>query len=329
MELQYYNPFRYLEFQQNICFLTGKKLETDEQHTVAAFPEWLVERYHLQDASIAMLGGNRMKYKDMLLPASQETAAAIKHLDSITQTAFEHGYDAVIQLPEHTIFQWMARVLYGVLYQDLVYAIRQHQAKGKNFQISDVLQLRLKNLHLMLQSLVTPIEFNGFVPWSMKCYSVNISKDILNYKDETQDLNFCLGMNGFGIIACLQDNGAVAQFNHDVLEKIGAATLHPAQFEELYGRFVYSNYLLRKNSSYMLTESNGKLIFNLPEDVQNTPPQFATWQDEVFAQVLANLWRPWGITLEKIHQFPNSPISYLIDERTYQFIEAEKVDLPF
>jgi len=323
-----YNPFEPFSFNKDTCFLTGKKLDDSNRNFVLSIPEWILKRYNLEDITIVMLDSNRMKYKEMLLPASDEAVKAINELDEVTQKAFGQGYEAVIKLPEITLFQWMARVLYGVVYHDFVFAIRQHKERGTDAQPSPLLQRKLKNLHFMLQSLIRPVKFKDFTPWTIRCYQVNISKDIFNYKDEPHRLNFCLGMNGFGIIACLQDNGEVATYHQKVLEKVGSARLHPAQFEELYGLFIYANYLLREIPDYKLTEEGDSLVFHLP-DFDRAAPLFAEWKDETFAQVLANLWQPWGITLEKIYTFPNSPISYLIDESTNEFIKPERVTLPF
>lgn len=324
-----YDPFRSMSFYGDTCFLTGKKIADRKENKVHALPEWLIDRYDLDIAGITMLNGNRMKYRDMLLPASEEVIKAIEKMDEITRIAFEQGHDAVIKLPELTLFQWMARVFYGVLYQDFLYAIGLHGKKGETFPVSGYMKKKLSNLLFMMHSLIRPVQFINFSPWSIKCYRVNISKDVLNYKDETHHLNFCLGMNGFGIVACLQDNGEVEKYNHDIVEKIGNTMLHPAQFEELYGRFMYANYLRRDVSDYVLNEEGDTLVFSLPDDPRKELPRFGEWQDKTFAQVLANLWQPWGIPIEKIYSFPNSPISYLINENTNEFIRPEQVDLPF
>jgi len=321
-----YNPFEELKFENNVCFLTGKKLEKEQY--ISAFPTWLIERYNLQESTIMMLNGNRVKYKNMLLPASDEVVKAIEQLDITTQKAFEQGYNATKELPEIILFQWMTRVLYGVLYQDFVYSINE-QTTREPFAVSTLMKRKLKNLLYMLQSLIVPIKFKDFTPWTMMCYRVNISKDILNYKDETHHFNFCLGMNGFAIAACLQDNGDVKNYLQEVLDKIGEAELHPAQFEELYGRFLYANYLLRDNTDYEITEEGDAFVFNKPIDNHSHLPKFKKWEDKTFSQVLANHWKPWGITLEEIYSFPNSPISYLIDEYTNEFIKPEQVNLPF
>jgi hypothetical protein len=325
-----YNPFALLSFQDDKCFLTGKDLAENEVHFIPVFPQWLIARYHLEEATMAMLEWNRMKYTDMKLPASLAVANAIQQLDATTQAAFEAGYDAVKKLPELVLFQWMARIMYGVLYQDFTYSMRRHATAGTPLKVSPLMQQKLKNLLFMLQSLVRPIAFDGFTPWSMQCHKVNVSKDVFNYKDETHKLNFCLGMNGFGLVACLQDHGNVAAFNQDVLTTIADKTLHPAQFEELYARFMYTNYLLREFPDYLLTEEDdGTLLFSLPDFLQKDQPLFAPWKDEIYAQVLANMWEPWGIPIKQIYSFPNSPISYLIDENTHQFIRPETIRLDF
>ena len=327
--MQLYNPFQPISFKENCCFLTGKHLSEMETQTIPVFPQWLIERYQLEEASIAMIDNHKMKYKNMQLPACKEVAEAIKQLDIDTQIAFTTGYEAIIKMDEITLFQWMARILYGVLYQDFVYAIQYHQEKEKEFKISELMQQKITYLLGMLQSLIRPIKFINFKPWSIRCYQVNISKDILNYKGETHHFNFCLGMNGFGIIACLQDNGAVAHYNKEVLDKVGSAVLHPVQFEELYGRFLYSNYLLKDATNYQISDVNGVTTYQRPANNTEDTDYFAPWEDKLFAQALSNLWQPWGIPFNKIYNFPNSPVSYLIDERTQEFIPKAQIGLPF
>lgn len=325
----FYNPFQPMCFDSNTCFLSGKKMEQNENYPVPAFPTWLLKRYDLMDASITMLSGQRMKYVDMVLPATIEVHERIVELDRLTQEAFEAGYERVIELPELTLFQWMARVMYGVIYHDFSFEWKHHSKYDRPFKISPLLQQKYTHLHRMLGSLIHPVVFEDFTPWTMRCYRVNLSKDILNYKDETQDLNFCLNMNGFGVIACLQDNGAIGRYHADLLKRIGDAQLHPAQFEELYGHMVYANYLLQHNPDYVCTWQDGKLVFQLPPTALPEDRWYAPWRDDIFAQVLTNLWKPWGLSLNQIHTFPNSPLSFLVNERTLEFIDASKVDLPY
>ncbi len=107
------------------------------------------------------------------------------------------------------------------------------------------------------------MEFEGVKPWSIEIVKLKYSKDIFNYKDEPTNLNFSLGMNGFGIVACLQDNGAVAQKEKNLLEKIDEKILHPIQFEELAARFLYSNYLLKNRGKNNIEVEEDKVIIDV------------------------------------------------------------------
>ena len=136
-------------------------------------------------------------------------------------------------------------------------------------------------------------------------------------------------LTDFGITASLQDNGEVAKYNKEILDKIGNATLHPAQFQEVCARFIYTNYIMRNFPDFTLTYEENSILFRLPEDSQKKLSRFSFWMDETFAQVLANFWKPWGLTIEQIYNAPNSPISFLIDEATHEFIKLEEISLPY
>lgn len=321
-----YDPFDAFTFKADECFLTGKKINP-ETETIPVFPEWIMDRYELRDKPFSMLGENAIKYASLRIPCAADVKEAIHLLEEEIEKAYTHGYDAVKELPEIKLFQWMAKLVYGILYHDNAYAIRQHEAKGKSFKLSPFLNNRFSNLHRMLQSLVVPMEFK-IQPWSISVTKINYSKDIFNYKDETKNLNFSLAMNGFGLIACLQDNGENSILHEGLVNRIGDKPLHAIQFEELWCRFMYSNYLLRTSTEYSYTWNDDKiLVESIPLAEDEKDPLFKPWDEKMYAQVLANYWKPWGLTMGDIISFPNSPISYLLDEYTNQFIEPESINL--
>lgn len=326
-----YNPFQNFNLSSSECFITGKTItSTDEQ--ISVFPEWIMDRYELRDKTFTMLGdGNIKKYQDLTVPCAAEIIEKnIKPLEEEIQKAFSVGYDEVIKLPKERIFQWITKLVYGILYNDLKIAIKKENRRGERFELSSYLETRFTNLHMMLQSIVVPMKYKDFEPWSIEIVKINYSKDVFNYKDETNKLNFSLGMNDFGIVCCLQDNGINSKFHKKIMQNISSATLHPIQFEELCGRFIYSNYLLKGYPTYQLNKQNDVVeIEALPFTVLDINKMFDRWDDEMFAQVLANYWKPWGITMSEIITFPNSPISYLVDEYTLELIESSSIGLPY
>ncbi len=328
MQYQLFDPFKDLQFGDNICFLTGEILNEGEQHFINAFPLWLMERYEITNKWIKMLDSTNKKYVDIVLPASKEVADAIADFDKHTQKAFEKGYEGIKELTDLTLFQWMARIFYGVLYQEILSEVKAHEKKGSKLEFSSQMHHKFRNLLFMMQSFLRPIEFKNFKPWSLLRYPVRVSKDVLNYKDETRNFNFSINMNGFGIICCLQDNGEIAEFFKDTLNKIEKDTvLHPAQFEEIYGKFLYANYLSLPRDPYLIKEEGETIIFELPENREK--PKYKPWDEKIYGQVLTNIWKPWGIEMKDVYNPPNSTLSYLIDERTDSFINFNDVDLKY
>lgn len=330
MTTKLYNPFEDFTLTPNVCFITGEKI-ADTEKRITVFPEWLMNRYALREKTFTMLGdGNIVNYQSLTLPCAPLVKNKLEGLEEEIQNAFTTGYEAVKKLPEERLFLWMAKLVYGILYNDLSIALKEQNRRGEKFRLSPYLTLRFRNLQLMLQSLVLPIEYGGFKPWSIEVVKINYSKDVFNYKDETNKLNFSLGMNNFGIVCCLQDNGENSKYHKTLMGKILEKTLHPIQFEELCGRFIYSNYLLKNPPEYNVLFSEGRFcIVQLPLENGLQQPLFNLWEDEMFGQVLANYWKPWGIPMSEIVSFPNAPISFLLSDYSDELIAPESIGLPF
>lgn len=333
MPISLFNPIENLHFNSRTCFLTGVDLDNEDQ-SVSVFPEWILDRFSLKDKRFRMLDQvTGIQYQDLRLPCSTDVVKnALNPLDEEIRCAFAKGYDEIKKISEERLFQWMGKIVYGVLYNDLCLEISRslRKAKGKEFKLSPLLKERFGKFHLMLQSLVMPMEFRGLKPWSIRIVKLKYSKDTFNYKDEPMNLNFSLGMDDFGIIACLQDNGAVGNYQQSIIDKIGEKVLHPIQFEELCGRFLYSNYLLKYRAEYKIQPADEKIVIEAitPEPAINDS-LFASWDDNMFAQVLAGYWEPWGYTKNEIITFPDSPISFLENDFTHEFIEPESISLPY
>lgn len=332
MPLSLFNPFETLHFKNTTCFLTGEDLvSADEQ--ISIFPDWILDRFSLRDKRFRMLDQvTGIHYSEIKLPCSEEVKKALHELEMQIKKAFESGFEEVIKIPGERLFLWMGKFVYGVLYNDIILEISRSKKRpnGKDFTLSPYLKQRFARFHLMLQSLMVPMEFNGIKPWSIEIVKLKYSQDVFNYKDEPTNLNFSLGMNGFGIIACLQDNGAIARKEKNILDKIGDKILHPIQFEELSARFLYSNYLLKKAAANNIEVEEEKVIIeSFPQEENPDDPLFSAWDDDMFAQVLANYWEPWGFEKKSIMTPPDSPISYLENDFTHEFIEPESIELPY
>lgn len=324
---QLFNPFQDLIFDEHFCFLTGGL--TTEKMTV--FPQWLLDHFKFGEERIEMMDKQKTYvYADLELPCTPEVKSAFDDLDQKIQTAYKKGYEGMAALDELLIFQWTGRMLYGLLYYEMRYERDRLLRKGEEFGLSPQLRQRFGQFHLMLQSLVEPISFVGKKPWSIVVFPLKYGADIFSYRDDAINLLFSFGVNGFGFIACLQDNGVIGESQKEILQKMKGHVLHPIQFEELYARFHYSDYILQYRPKYKIeSHDDGITVEALPIESTGNRPIFGLWNDDIFAQLLSNYWQVYGIEKEDIIRFQKPMLSYLENPYTKDFINPESIDLPF
>lgn len=309
-----FNPFDDFRFDNTTCFLSGEKLQSvDEQ--IHVFPTWLMRWFDLEERPLKLLDESINTYKSFKLPCSTAVADQIAALEAKVETAFNEGFEAVRDLDKTTLFQWVGKLVYGMVFNEIQLGMRQQAMSGESMNFSQVLVHKFRNLHLMLQSIIRPTQFDGTLPFTMVVTKVDNDETTFNYRDEINTLIFSLGMHDFGIIACLQDNGANGIYHDECLEKIGDHILHPIQFEELCARFFYSAYLFSRLPEYtVLPTSDMVYIEPMSFSDGGAKPVFDPWQVKVYGQVLENFWKPWGFTLFEIIKDPEKPMSFLFDE---------------
>ncbi|MBC7913709.1 MAG: hypothetical protein H7Y07_06260 [Pyrinomonadaceae bacterium] len=318
-----FRPFDSYNFSENVCYLTGQPAIL--QTTV--FPEWVLQQFDLKDTPFKMLEERIVTYQDIKIPVSSQTLTAIVTLDNEIEQAFNSGYDAVKALNEVRLFQWIAKQVYGIIHWEVRAGIRQQSAVGEEFSFSESIAHKFSMLHIMLQSLVLPVEFEGIAPWSIKVFKVNNAERVFNYRDEINTLVFSLRMNDVGIIACLQDNGESLNYHKDSIAQTSGKTLHPIQFEEICANFFYSAYLFNRLPEYtILPTEEAVYIEPMPLRI-SSKPVYDIWQAKTYGQVLENFWKPWGFLLLEIIKNPDKPMSYLWTENK-EWMQGEQIDLP-
>ncbi|MGO2357707.1 hypothetical protein [Mesonia sp.] len=327
MSQQLFNPFQDLTFDEHFCFLSGV-LATE---TMSVFPEWLMDHFKLGDERIEMMDKTKSyQYADLKLPCSPRVKQAFEELDVKVRAAYNEGYEGMAALEEEELFQWTGRMVYGLLYYEMIYERDRLLRLGKEFNLSPHLKKRFGHFHLMLQSIIEPVTFIGKKPWTIAVFPLKYSSDIFSYRDDAISLMFSFGVNGFGFIACLQDNGIVGESQKEILQKMKGHVLHPVQFEELYARFHYSDYILQYRPEQKIEHvDDGITVETLPIKPIASKPVFGLWSDDIFAQLLSNYWQVYGIEREHILRFQKPPLSFLEHPYSKDFIDPESIELPF
>lgn len=330
MSLQLYNPFETYHFDDHTCFLSGDDL-TGSNEVITVFPEWVLDQFDYRDKKFEMMDSvNHTTYGSMTLPCSDRVKNAFEKLDLEIKEAFDKGFEAVNSLDSQKLFLWSGRMVYGILYHEMLLEKKRADEQEIKFELSDTLKKRFGYFHLMLQSLTSPVHFTQNKPWSIMVVQLKYSKDIFNYRDDAINLIFSLGINGFGIIAILQDNGVLYNEYKEILSKTKGHVLHPIQFEELCARFLYSNYLLQYSKEFKITGDGKSITIDALSVVQEgSKPIFRAWKDKTFGQVLHDYWSPWGFTEKEIFGSQSVPVSFLENNYTYELIDPESINLPF
>lgn len=325
MATRLYNPFQDFTFDNQTCFLTGEALQSaDEQ--IQVFPVWMMRAFNLEEQPFKMLDESFSTYKQLKLPCAADAALHLEAVESAVERAMNSGYAAMKELPAHILFQWIAKIVYGVVFNEIQSGIRQATLSGEEMNFSQALVQKFRNLHAMLQSAIHPMEFENRNPFSVVVLPVENAPETFIYRDEINTLIFSLRMNDFAIIATLQDNGTHAIYHEDVLAAVQGKVLHPIQFEEICARYFYSAYLFNKLPEYTYMDTP-KMIYVEPMPLQDwtMKPIFDHWQVKTYGQVLENFWKPWGYTLFEIIKNPEEPVSFIYDEAG---AFREKIDLP-
>jgi len=328
MPEQIYYPFKAFNFSNRNCFLTGLALTSSEEK-IQVFPQWLMSRYHLEDQPFKLLDESMATYKDLKIPCSADVnETLLEPLEAEIAAAFEIGYEAVKSLDDMKLFQWAGKLLYGILFNELQSGIKLQHAQGEEFNISESLIHKFSNLHLMLQSLNLQVIFEDFKPYSIFLFKVNNDTKEFGYRDEINTLTFSLRIKDFGLIICLQDNGANYRYHKELFEKIEGEVLHPIQFEEFCGRVFYSAYLFNRLPEFNILPVDDKVYIEaMPLRGMSSKPLFDDWMNKTYGQVLESFWKNWGILLFEIIKDPEKPMSYLFNPEG-SLINGTTIELP-
>lgn len=325
MVTRLYNPFLTFKFDNKTCFLTGKELQSEEER-IQVFPVWMMRAFDLEEKPFKMLDESMVTYKKLQLPCSVEAAVVLERVENEVERAMQQGYEAVKALDELTLFHWVAKILYGVVFNEIQVGVRQSVLSGEQMNFSQALVHKFRNLHAMLQSVMLPIEFEHKNPFAIQVFPVANAPETFLYRDEINTLIFSLRMKDFAIIATLQDNGTNGVYHEEVLDKVAGRSLHPIQFEEICARYFYSAYLFNRLPEYTYLETPEKVFVEpMPLNDWTLKPIFDNWQVKTYGQVLENFWKPWGYTLFEIIKDPENPMTFMMDTNG-DFIQ--QIDLP-
>ena len=326
---EFYNPFDAMSFTYDRCFLCGHMLG-DRKSTEHVFPKWIQRKYNLHNQKISLLNRTEIPYRKLTIPCC--TSCNTIYLSKVENTFkqyYEKGLIEFTKLDRLIIFQWIAKIFYGLLFKELSLRI-DRSAPIQGFITSQQLLEELRTLHTFLQSMRMPFEFVGFNPWSIfvvETHSYGDRRDF-DYHDEILTLTFSIRIGGIGIIACFEDNGAQEDLFSDYFERFKGIKLHPTQFDELVAKVTYKAYLMNRVPKYtmMLPKKEGDKVMVMSPSLQgySTLPIFDDWNQRDYAAYLTLQWRKYGMQFEDVFHEPDMVLSSLFNEDgTIRILDAD------
>jgi hypothetical protein len=325
----FYNPFDAMSFTYDRCFLCGHPLE-NEKTNEHVFPKWIQQKYHLQNRRLFLLNRMEIPYRKLTIPCCPScNTQYLSRVENVFKQYFEKGFSEFMGLNKLTIYQWMGKIFYGLLFKELSLLIEPSDPTQGFITNPELLQ-ELRTLHTFLQSVRMPFDFVGFRPWSIflvETHSYGDERDF-DYHDEIFTLTFSIRLGDIGIIACLEDNGAQEDLFSDYFAKFKGIKLHPTQFDELVAHVTYKAHLMNRVPKYimMLPRREGDKVMVMSPSLQgySTSPIFNDWKQRDYAAHLYLQWSKYGIRFEDIFKEPDMVLSNLIDEDgTVKILDAD------
>lgn len=324
-----YEPFEAMSFTYGRCFLCGYLLE-NEKTNEHVFPKWIQQKYNLQNQKLFLLNRTEISYRQLTIPCCPScNTQYLSRVENIFKQSFEKGFLEFKKLDRLIIFQWIAKIFYGLLFKELSLKVDRSDPAQGSIMSPESLE-KLRTLHVFLQSIRFPFKFEGFHPWSifiLQLHSYGDKRDF-DYQDDFLNLTFSIRMGEVGILSCLEDNSAQEDLLQDYYNNFEGIKLHPQQFDELYAKLVYKASLLNRVPKYVMVQPAGKQekIRAASTGLQgfSTKPIYDEWNQRTYAKYLAIIWGRYGIEFSDIFKEPDMVFSCLFNENgTLNILDAD------
>jgi len=316
IEIEKFNPFDIMTFSYDKCFLCGEELDNENCSEEHIYPKWLQRKFNLWNKTIDLLNGTKIQYKDLKIPCCRKCNGILSDMIEMPiSEAVDAGFATFIMLDEKTIFQWLNKLAYGMLFKELSLKSDRSDPQSPSIYNEEYLKEH-KMQFLFLQSIIyNSVFFNN--PWSILIFKINPEQEEKYWAYENPFSKFfAIRLNDIGVIANLMDNGCLKdsfmQFEH--MKELFNNDLHPIQFAELCAKLHYKTYLLNKTPYYTIAfHKNYGLQHIISHDISGSVV-FSEWNQEEYAYHLEFFLSGWGLKFSDLYLGGNLVMSYLRNE---------------
>ena len=292
-----FDAFRRGRFGRHTCFLCGNPLSGSNRSDEHIFPRWVQDRFCLRDQRLTLLNSSTIPYRSLKIPCCKECNN--EHLAGIEDTvrrAVDQGPHAVASLSPLTLFLWLGKIFYGLLYKEHL-LVRERQSKRKARIVPRKFLEQYRMHHLFLQASRIPFDFHGSFPFSVFVFSTqtpSVTEHQWDFRDAFDTMTVSCRIGNVGILAALQDGGALRILCSEDLAPYQAIELHPLQFLELTAQFFCKARLLDRTPGFMIASSEAPVhVVQTPLGGASAKPIFGEWNSVEYAHVLSQFLSPF------------------------------------
>lgn len=291
-------PFFQLQqtFTHTNCFLcgvtlTGREGDPAQRTDEHVIPRWLQKRHQLYQQKMTMLNRTTIPYAALKIPCCYEcNHDKLAPLELKIKRAVEGGPHEVEQLDSWTLFYWLGKIYYGLLFRELSLVADRSDPDSNTIMTPEILE-QFAMHHALMQRIRGVVDCGDSFPASiyvLECQELEDEPSLnWDYGDAFVRPYLSLRIGRVGIIAFLQDWGVCKASGPAIFESARGLALHPTQFRFLMGWGHYTAGAYRRTNHHLLFRGKSSVTTISPPFTSLSKEHPYVQDDKSVAQVIA------------------------------------------
>ncbi|MBI5385670.1 MAG: hypothetical protein HZA90_13410 [Verrucomicrobia bacterium] len=292
------------------CFFCAQPIHAKTSTEEHVIPRWVQQRFNLWNKRLTLLNGTTINYKHLTVPCCIDcNTQRLQPIESKLSAATLVGSAAVRDIGRESLFVWLGKIVYGLLYKQTQLPAKRALADSPPIMSARGILDFQKDIYF-LQFARGEVRFPNGLPASIFVFETQAGDhpDLQwDYCDSIPTLVVGVKVGKVGIVAVLRDGGAQQVCEKEYME-LSPHPLHPLQFRELFAQIVYRSRLYNRVPKYMIVLEPCHVVIRIPDGTGG--PIFDQAHAEDYAKILSEYT---GIPLNDLFRPPDGVHTWLRD----------------
>jgi hypothetical protein len=155
------------------------------------------------------------------------------------------------------------------------------------------------------------MKFESFRPWSIFLFRTETNDNMaseFDYVDHAELLTIGMRMSDIGVIAALQDNGAIADGWSPLAKRLRQEPVSPIQFREAFARVTYAASLMNRTPKYITAFGKSITTMSMPLQGLSTKSLFDNWKPAEYSKYMSSYCQ---VPLDECYQADRGQLTFL------------------